>query len=77
MQSYLLEGNKNTDLAKLIFKDKGRNLDIKTHKKQKYEDNLCVGCGVRIETEDEILSFSGLGTDRGLEYSAVFSGLAS
>ena len=31
-QEYLLEGNKNTELSKLIFKARGRNLDIKEHK---------------------------------------------
>ena len=42
MQEYLLEGNKNTYISRLIFKARGRNLDIKTHKKWKYDDDLCV-----------------------------------
>ena len=32
MQEYLLEGNRNTRISKLIFKARGRNLEIKTHK---------------------------------------------
>ena len=32
-QEYLPEGNRNTVLSKLIFKARGRNLDIKGHKK--------------------------------------------
>jgi hypothetical protein len=33
MQEYLLEGNRNTKLSKLIFKARGKNLEIKSHKK--------------------------------------------
>jgi hypothetical protein len=61
MQEYLLDGNKNTEISKLIFKARGRNLDIKTHKKWKYKDNLCIGCNIRIETEEELLSCPGFG----------------
>ena len=32
IQEYLLDGNKNTKLSKLILKAKGNSLDIKTHK---------------------------------------------
>ena len=31
MQEYLLSGNRNTKLSKLIFQARGRNLDIKMH----------------------------------------------
>ena len=53
IQEYLLEGNRNTVLAKLIFKARGRNLDIKGHKKWKYDDDICVGCQLRQECEQE------------------------
>ena len=32
---------------------------IKTYKTWKYDDNLCVGCGVNVETVDEILTCTG------------------
>ena len=56
MQEYLLEGNKNTYISRLIFKARGRNLDIKTHKKWKYDDDLCVGCGKNVESEEELIT---------------------
>ena len=59
MQEYLLEGNKNIQISKLIFKARGKTLDIKTNKKWKYDDDLCVGCGVNVETVDEILTCTG------------------
>ena len=64
MQEYLLEGNKNTRLSKLIFKARGRNLEIKMHKKLRYEDVISVGCGENIETEDELLSCNGFCDDK-------------
>ena len=59
-QEYLMDGNQNTEISKLIFKARGKNLDIKEHKKWKYKDNICIGCNTRIETEEEILSCPGL-----------------
>ena len=56
MQEYLLDGNENLELSKLIYKARGRTLEIKAHKKWRYEDNLCVGCGINDETEEELLS---------------------
>ena len=56
MQDYLLNGNKNTGLAKLIYKARGKTLDIKSQKKWKYKDDLCVGCSQNIESESEILT---------------------
>ena len=47
IQEYLMDGNKNSEISKLIFKARGKNLDIKEHKKWKYEDNLCIGCNTR------------------------------
>jgi hypothetical protein len=59
MQEYLLEGNRNTKISKLIFKARGRNLDIKTHKKWRYEDKICVGCNRNEESEEEFLACEG------------------
>ena len=35
-------------------------LNIKTQKSWKYQDKICVGCGVQNETGDEILICDGL-----------------
>ena len=76
MKEYLLEGNKNTTISKLIFKARGMTLEIKTHKKWLFEDNICVGCGTNIETESEILSCEGLQEDQNfgepVSYSMFF-----
>jgi hypothetical protein len=75
MQEYLNDGNRNTRISKLIFKARGRNLNIKMHKKWKYSDAICVGCGKNDETENELLLCAGLG-DRNeneeLTYSWLF-----
>ena len=61
IQEYLLEGNQNTEISKIIFKARGQTLDIKTQKKWKYEDLLCVGCGIEIESLAEFLTCSSCG----------------
>ena len=53
-----MEGNKNTKLSQLIFKTRGRTLAIKTHKKWKFDDNICLGCDDKIKTEDEFLTWT-------------------
>ena len=60
IQDYLLDGNKNIELSKLIFKARGQTLDIKTQKKWRYSDNVCTGCDLKVETIEEILACSGL-----------------
>ena len=62
IQEYLLEGNKNNELAKVIFKARAKCLDIKIHKKWKYKDDVCIGCGKNSETEEEFLSCKGYKT---------------
>jgi hypothetical protein len=49
IQEYFMKENKNTEISQVIFKLRGNTLDIKTQKKWKYEDDLCVGCGERSE----------------------------
>ena len=61
IQEYLLEGNKNTETSKVIFKARGQTLEIKTQKQWKYNDILCVGCGVESESVKEILTCNGFG----------------
>jgi hypothetical protein len=56
MQEYLLSGNRNTKLSKLIFMARGRNLELKIQKRWRYEDVTCVGSGENTENEEEILS---------------------
>ena len=55
-----MEENKNTKISQVIFKLRGKTLDIKTHKNWKYEDDLCVGCGERSETVEELLTCAEL-----------------
>ena len=51
MQPYVADGDRNTRLTQLIFKARGRNLDIKDHKKWKYSDDICLGCHINTETD--------------------------
>ena len=53
--SEYLERNKNNQLTKYIFKTRSGTLDIKDWNKWKYEDNLCVGCGIKAETMDHFM----------------------
>ena len=74
MQDYLADGDRNKDVTKLIFKARGKTLDIKLHKKWKYDDTLCVGCGKNDESGSEVLQCIGFGemTEK-VTYSAFFS----
>ena len=53
--------NQNTNVSKFIFKARSQTLEIKTHKKWKYDDTLCTGCKSNEESGDEILSCASLG----------------
>ena len=64
IQEYLLDGNRNTEVAKFVYKARSKTLDIKTQKSWKFKDKLCIGCGVNCETGDEILSCTGLETEQ-------------
>ena len=57
-------------------------MEIKDHKKWKYENILCVGCNINNETENELLECSGFSEGDGLtndnvSYSAVFGNSVS
>ena len=76
IQEYLLDGNENSDIAKVIFKARGKNLEIKEHKKWKFSDNICVGCDVNFESEAELLACPGLAEqghpDEKLSFKSLF-----
>ena len=61
MQLYLAEGERDIRLTKLIFKARGRTLDIKMDKKWKYDDTSCSGCKINEETGAEIMRCRDLG----------------
>ena len=42
IQEYLLDGNKNIEISKFVFKARSKCLDIKTQKKWKYKDIICI-----------------------------------
>jgi hypothetical protein len=55
MQAYLADGDRDNRVSRLIFKARGKTLDIKMQKRWKYDDTLCTGCGNKEETGQEIL----------------------
>ena len=61
MQDYLADGDRNTNISKLIFKARGKILDIKLHKKWKFDDKLCSGCQINEESGEEILLCDSFG----------------
>ena len=74
MQNYLVESDRNISVSKVIYKARGKILDIKTQKKWKYEDNICVGCQENIESGEEVLRCEKLGeNDIQAEYSWFYS----
>ena len=54
MQAYLADGDRDNRVSRLIFKARGKTLDIKMQKRWKYDDTLCTGCGIKEETGQEI-----------------------
>ena len=74
MQNYLSDGDRNTDVSKIIYKARGQTLDIKTQKRWKYDDVTCEGCQKNIESGEEVLKCENLGeNDNLIEYSCFFS----
>ena len=70
MQDYF--GDRNLEVCKTIFNARGRNLDIKMHKKWKYNDMLCIGCSEKEESETEVLVCKGLGEAKKFDYDMFF-----
>ena len=67
-----MEGNKNINVSKFIFKERSQTLDIKTQKKWKYDDKACVGCNVREETGEEILNCWYFGKDEQTKHKICY-----
>ena len=67
--------NSNTEISKLIFEARGRNLNIKEHKRWKYEDALCVGCKENSESENELLSCPGFSESNEVSNEEIFYSL--
>ena len=55
MKAYLADGDRDIRVSRLIFKARGKTLDIKMQKRWKYDDTRCTGCGNKEETGQEIL----------------------
>ena len=76
MQDYLFEGDRNLQVSKAIYKARGQILDIKMHKKWKYDDLECEGCHKNFETGEEILQCENLGVNEDqAKYSWFYSDL--
>ena len=74
MQEYLLNGDRNSAVSKLIFKARTKTLDIKSQKSWKYEDLLCSGCKTNDESEQELFSCKYFGENvKNIDYSWFFS----
>ena len=74
MQNYLAEGDRNLLVSKVICKARGQILDIKMHKKWKFDDMKCEGCQEYFETGEEILKCEKLGKNENqAEYSWFYS----
>ena len=78
IQDYLADGDRNISVSKMIFKARGKTLDIKSQKRWKYDDLQCTGCSQKIESGEEIMQCEYLGSNQlGAEYSWFFSDLVS
>ena len=74
IQDYLADGDRNTNISKLIFKARGNILDIKLHKKWKFDDKTCSGCKINEESGEEILLCDSFGENReNVPYSWFYS----
>ena len=74
-----MNGDCRKNLSKLIFKARSKTLDIKEHKKWKFQDLLCVGCKQNEETGLEILTCINFNNkissknDKGITYDWFYS----
>ena len=74
IQEYLLHGDRNPKVSQVIYQARGKILDIKMHKKWKFNDKLCTGCNLKEETGQEILDCKNLGGNyENLTYNMFFS----
>ena len=78
MQEYLFNGDRNIIVSRTIYRARGRTLNIKLHKRWKYDDTLCSGCLVNEESGEEILRCTFLGENiEKISYSWFYSKLVS
>ena len=61
MEEYLADGDRNTSVAKIIYKARGKTVDVKLQKTWKYSDKLCSGCKQNEESGEEVLSCDSFG----------------
>ena len=79
IQDYFVNGECGKNLSQLIFKARSKTLEIKEHKKWKFQDLLCVGCKENEETGLEILTCEKLDNkissknDQGITYDWFYS----
>ena len=66
LQEYFIGGHCNKNLSRIIFKARSHTLDIKTPKKWKYADSICIGCKTQVEQGEEILICDILNNDNRL-----------
>ena len=71
MQDYLVSGLCNKKMAKIIFKARTETLDLKSYKKWKFEDILCVACKEKEETGEEILKCKILNKENKDDYENI------
>ena len=64
MQDYLADGDRDINVSRIIYKARGQNLDIKTHKRWKYNDIICEGCNENIESGEEVMKCDRLGENK-------------
>ena len=55
MSNYLLE-NRSTAISNIIFSMRSKTLDIKEYQPWKYENDLCVLCGLQSETMQHFMT---------------------
>ena len=78
MQDYLSESDRKIEISKIIYKARGKSLDIKLQKRWKYNDLLCKGCQQNIESGQEILKCNKLGSnEKRAEYDWFYSDLVT
>ena len=61
MQHYLADGDRSVKVSQLIFKARGKTLDLKLQKKWKYDDTLCYGCHAQEESGEEMMECKSYG----------------
>ena len=74
MQEYLLLGDRNPKVSKVVFKARSKTLDVKVQRKWKYDDLYCSGCFQNEESPDEIINCEKFGENKKkVKYSWFFS----